>query len=403
MAAALATALAAAGVLLAAGALLKQQCVQPAHPAVLSDTCASDFPILYATRHLAAHALPYVHGGYHYLANGRVALTGSAVEYPVLAGLFLWLVALPTASSAGFLDAAMLAVAPFAVLSVVLLVRLAGRRALLFAAAPGLLLYGFMNVDFLSVAAVLAGIWAWSRHRPGWAAAAFAVGGCVKLWPVLLLLPLLGELVWSRAWPALRRSAVTAALVGVAVNLPFLAVDPRGWWAPYAFQSARPASDFTMNSVWSWAAPGLPTGALNATTDGLTVALCAAVLVVAGRAARRTGEYPFLPACAAIVSGVLLVGKVCSPQYLLWLLPFFALLRVRPGWWAALITSDLLLYLGFFSWGGSAGRHPLAAQAATVGFWGRAGLLAALVVVFLRSRPAVQRRPGPAMPAIVLP
>jgi uncharacterized membrane protein len=379
----------AALVLLAVGALLKQQCVDPHHPAFLSDTCASDFRILFATRHIAAHRLPYVHGGYRVLPGGRVAFTGAEIEYPVLTGLFLWVIGLPVSSAAGFLDLAMLCLAPFAVVSVLLLARMAGRRALFFAAAPGLVWYGFMNVDFLSVAAAVAGIWAWRRGRTGWAAAAFAAGGCVKVWPALFLLPLLADVAFRREWPVARRVVGIAVAVAAAVNLPFLLVNARGWWAPFAFQDARPASDFTMNSVWSWAASGMPTGALDAVTDALTVIVCAGVLVAAHRRAVRSGEYPFLPACAAMLAGVLLVGKVCSPQYLLWLLPFFALLRVPARWWVALVTADTLLYLGFFTWGGATGSHPLAAQAATVGFWGRALLLAALVVVFFRAQPAL--------------
>jgi hypothetical protein len=103
--------------------------------------------------------------------------------------------------------------------------------------------------------------------------------------------------------------------------------------------------------------------------------------------------YPWLPVCAAMVCGYLLFNKVHSPQFVLWLLPFFVLLRIRPGWILAYFAADAAIGIGFFRWqylivsGAPSGTYDaLSPQFVLIGVWGRAALLVALFVVFLRSR-----------------
>ena len=77
---------------------------------------------------------------------------------------------------------------------------------------------------------------------------------------------------------------------------------------------------------------------------------------------------------------------------MLWLLPFFVLVRLRWGWWAAYLAVDLLLYVGLFRWYydiTQGGDYGLAKQAAVLGVWGKTVLLALLYVVFLTSRLAI--------------
>jgi hypothetical protein len=93
-----------------------------------------------------------------------------------------------------------------------------------------------------------------------------------------------------------------------------------------------------------------------------------------------------------MLCGFLLLHKVHSPQYTLWLLPFFVLLRVRWGWIVAYLLADLAMYIGIFrlfyllNAGLDAGiGGGFAAQAVAIGVWGRAALLVALFVVMLRA------------------
>lgn len=88
----------------------------------------------------------------------------------------------------------------------------------------------------------------------------------------------------------------------------------------------------------------------------------------------------------------MLLNKAHSPQYTLWLLPFFVLLQVRWGWFVAYLGFDAALFFGLFSWyqdlteGQDFG---IAKQATVIGVWGRAIMLVLLAIVFLRSRDAL--------------
>jgi hypothetical protein len=104
---------------------------------------------------------------------------------------------------------------------------------------------------------------------------------------------------------------------------------------------------------------------------------------------RREEVYPFLAVCGALLAAFLLWNKVHSPQFTLWILPFFALLRVNVVWWALYTVADAATYYGVFQWfydQSQGGDFTAAKKAMIGGVWGRAVLLLVLFGVFLRAR-----------------
>jgi hypothetical protein len=107
-----------------------------------------------------------------------------------------------------------------------------------------------------------------------------------------------------------------------------------------------------------------------------------------------------------MLCGFLLLHKVHSPQYTLWLIPMFVLLRIRWGWIVAYLAADLAMGIGIFRWyyeiyGGGQGDiyEGLAAQSVMVGVWGRAALLIGLFFAFLTARTTVDDEPVEPEPA----
>ena len=389
----LAVLLAATALLTVAGFLLKAQCIGDYDTARDRVLCSNDLQVLYLDRALHEHAFPYVHGG---LVHGQPP--AGTVEYPVLTGVFAWLPAQLAPDDGSYLQLSALLLAPFSLVTVLLLGQMVRWRALVYALAPPLVWYSFHNWDLLVVCATVAALHAFWRERWAWCGGWLAVGAGLKFWPLLLVLPLLLHRLHARDRSGAVAGVGAFVAGSLAINLPFLLLDPGGWFAPYAFQQLRGA-DVTSNSIWYWGLPALTTHDLNRL---IPVLLALATLGAAGwgwRRAQREGEYPVVQVGGALLAAFMLLGKAHSPQYALWLLPFFCLLRLRWGWWLGYFAVDALTYVGVFRWFYDLGQgrdFGLAKQALVLGVWGRAVALVLLYAVFLTSRTAWrQAAPAP--------
>jgi uncharacterized membrane protein len=353
----------------------------------LPAACHTDITALYTARGIDRHVVPYIDGrleGHREageLTGYDLRLEDGANEYPVLTGLFMWATGFLAEDTGRYLQVSAALLGAAAVATAWLLGGLVGRRALLWAASPALGLFAFHNWDVLAVAAAMAGIWAWARRRAVTSAVWFGLGGALKSYPLLFLVPLALER-WRVAG---RRGAVVSAGVGalafVMVNLPVLIASPEGWAITYRFHTLRPPN---YDSLWGVGdLYDLGPGVINALSTALLVGSSLVVLWVAARRADRDGRYPFVQACAALLAVSLLWGKVHSPQYALWILLFFALLDVRLRWWLAYMIDVVVLYVAIFGLGTFSVRALEIATSAGVYF--RAALLLALIPIFLRS------------------
>ena len=379
-------ALLACALMLLGGFLLKAQCTAPEgwDGRQYSRLCYNDVQALYGARAIDVDQFPYV--------DGRLQdqeLIGGAIEYPVLTGLFMWVAGLPVDDSNAYLRVTSILLAPFALIAAYLLGQMTGPRSLMWAAAPALVLYSFHNWDLLAVAAAVAGIWLWWRQRDFSAAILFGIGGAFKLYPAFLLAPLVLYVARKCRWGRALGAGAAGAAALIAINLPFALVNFEGWIATYRFHSLRVGN---FDSIWNLGFASLGADALNFVTGLLTLLGFAAALAVGWVRSRDGSAYPFLQVSAAVVATFLLFSKVHSPQYTLWLLPFFALTMANIGWWIAYTVVDLAVYVGVFRWfydfSYEGEDFTFFKKLMITGVWGRALLLAVLYFVFLRARPA---------------
>lgn len=377
--------------MLLGGFLLKAQCTAPEgwDGRQYSRLCYNDIQALYSARAIDVDRFPYVHGNLQ-----DQELTDGAIEYPVLTGLFMWLAGLLVNDPNAYLRVTSILLAPFALITAYLLAQTTGRRALMWAAAPALVLYSFHNWDLLVVAAAVAGIWAWWRGSDLWAAVLFAIGGAFKLYPLFLLAPLFLYVARKHTWTRGFGIASVGAATWLLINLPFALINFDGWIATYRFHSLRVGN---FDSIWNLGFPMLGPDALNLVTGALTAFGFIGALAVGWARSNAGRAYPFLQVSAAIVTTFLLFSKVHSPQYTLWLLPFFALTSVSIGWWVAYTVVDLAVYIGIFRWfydfSYRGQDFTFFKKLMIAGVWGRALLLAALYVVFLKARGAPDEHP----------
>lgn len=216
--------------------------------------------------------------------------------------------------------------------------------AFLVALAPVVIASGLINWDMLAVALVSLGLLAWARRHPLLAGLALGAAFSTKFYPVLVLVAL--ALVCHRGG---RLREWTRTLGGFAAawalfNVPLLIARPDGW-ARYWTSSLGRGAD--LGSLWYVIGlMGLHIPAINVVCTVLLLAGIVAVAVLVRRAPRR-------PRVAQVVLLVLLVltvtGKIYSPQFALWLLPFVVLARPRVLDWAVWNIAELAYF--FAVWG----------------------------------------------------
>ncbi|HEX9178272.1 MAG TPA: glycosyltransferase family 87 protein [Mycobacterium sp.] len=232
---------------------------------------------------------------------------------------------------------------------------LAGRRiwdATLVAASPVLIFQIFTNFDALATAFAVGSMLAWARRKPVLAGVLLGLGIAAKLYPVLLLLPLLALGLRTGRLRSVGQTAGTAALTWFLVNLPVLVLFPRGWSEFFRLNARRGDDMDSLYNVvksftgWSGFDGNLgfwePPVVLNTVVAVLFLIACAAITYIALTAPRRprVAQLVFL-----VVAAFLLTNKVWSPQFSLWLVPLAVLALPHRRILLAWMTIDALVWI----------------------------------------------------------
>ncbi|MFD5699345.1 glycosyltransferase family 87 protein [Streptomyces lasiicapitis] len=318
--------------------------------------CYSDIPHLYQGRGFADGLLPYFdrlpdNVGMEYL------------EYPVLTGAFMQVAAWLTPNGGSIqhqekfywmVNAGMLMVCT--VVIAVCVARIHRRRpwdALLVALAPAFALTATINWDLFAVALTALAMLMWSREKPLAAGLLIGLAAAAKLYPALLLGPLL-VLCWRAGrWRAFWVSAAAALGAWLVVNLPvMISHDAAGFhiregWAKFYTFSQERGVDF--GSFWLILSQRmddpLTTDTVNHLATALMLLCCLGVAALGLTAPRRPR---FAQLAFLVVAAFVLTNKVYSPQYVLWLIPLAAL--ARPRWRDFLIwqACEVAYFLGIW-------------------------------------------------------
>jgi hypothetical protein len=339
------------------------------------DWCYTEIARLSFAEHLWDGRVPY-------LDPCPAHLLTECDEYPVLTMLAMWATASAAGGPAGMfaLSAAMLFVA--AAIVALLLWRLVGRRALFFAAAPTLLLYGPLNWDLLAVAAMVGAVALYLRGRSGASGVATGLGVAAKLIPGVACAPLA---FLRRADGHLRvQTTFVAAAAGtwLLLNAPFAIGGFDGWSEFFRYNGSRPVD---VDSLWhlgcAWIVGKAPCGDvrfINALSAIAFVAGCALVWRV------RVRHDPVTPPWTmgfAILAIFFLTNKVYSPQYDLYLLPWFALALPDVRVFAAFELAGIAIFFSRFR-GFTEPSLPVFRMAILL----RAAVLVVCIVTYARAR-----------------
>jgi uncharacterized membrane protein len=312
--------------------------------------CYSDIVPLYGTEDLSAGRLPY-------LDPCPAAAGEQCDEYPVLTMYFLRAAAWLGHGFTGFFIANAMGLLAAALVTAWALYELVGARALYFAMAPTLLIYGFVNWDLLAVALATVGTLLFVRRRDGWSGILLGLGAAAKFYPALLVIPFVLHRLRERRRGDAAAIGLGAAGAYAAVNIPFILLAPHAWSTFFRFNVARPVD---WDSLWFVACQrmhgntgcGWPAGPVNRWSLVAFVALAGLVWLV--RRAREPG-FPAWTFAFPLLVAFLLTNKVYSPQYGVWLLPLFALALPRLPLFVAFEVADIAVFVTRFTWFGRLG------------------------------------------------
>jgi uncharacterized membrane protein len=344
--------------------------------------CYSDTYALYANEGLNART------------NSAGVVTGKIsvpyrdhpVEYPPVIGGLMWAAAevtvllhpSATADVAGthnttFFNVTALGLAICALISTWTVARLAGRRrawdAVMVALSPALFMYAFTNWDLAAVVFAGLGMWAWSRGSPVWAGLLLGAGIATKLYPIFVLLAILMLCARAGLWRAAAKATVAAAAGVLICYLPAILISkpfpfpnatcpshhPLAGWRWFISLSQTRGADW--GSIWLVAQrlfsgdafgralnTSVPCGASPTTLNLFSSVSLIVVIAGVGALVALAPRRPRVPQVALLlVAAFVMLNKVDSPQYALWLVPLMVL--ARPRWVSLLIWqfSEVLL------------------------------------------------------------
>ena len=206
--------------------------------------------------------------------------------------------------------------------------------------------------DLFPAACTLAALIFANKGRWGWTYACIALGTLLKFYPVLLLPVFLiaEQKSYSLSWQAWQRwKAVMLGFVAVfaGITLLSLTISIPGTIGSLQYFATRPLQieSFPASLVWLTSHMGFPYHyvyafvSINvASRTSTAIGTLFTVLWLIGMLTlfwlQWRGKLDLNTACLTILTLTLCTGKILSPQYLLWIIPFVAYVR-KPTWqWA---------------------------------------------------------------------
>lgn len=267
--------------------------------------------------------------------------TEAQFEYPVLMSAVASAVASIVPEGVAnrsliFFDINLVLVAILWMVTVICTLRMAGRRpwdAAMVAIAPGIILAGSVNWDMWAVALLALGMLSFARKHTVLAGVLIGLGAAMKIYPFFILGAILVIALRTGKLKVFWVTGGTAAATWVAVNLPYAWAFPDSFKHFFTFSSERGAGFSSFWHVWNLLAEKSevlkPFEAQQISRLGMAIFfLCCVGVLLLGLLAKqrpRLGSLAFL-----IIASFVMVNKVYSPQFIVWLIPLFAL--ALPKW-----------------------------------------------------------------------
>ncbi len=250
------------------------------------------------------------------------------IEYPVITGLVIQLAGALGKTKIGYYLASSLMLGLAAFITTLLLVKLTPKNQeknlyIYWIFAPSFLFFSIYNWDIIAVLFSLAAFLAMKKDKDLLAAFFLALGFASKFYPVIYFLPLILKL-WKN-----HRFKKIGGVIGIflvtagVINLPFILANFDGWSFFYHLNQLRGPN---LDSMWGIVS--LLFRKLTVSEINITSLVC--FITGAWLLTKRLKDFGTLELSFGLTLLFLIFNKVFSPQYILWLLPFFVILNPPP-------------------------------------------------------------------------
>jgi uncharacterized membrane protein len=209
------------------------------------------------------------------------------------------------------------------IFSVLLVWKIRPQFAYLLPLSPAVVASLFINWDLWGIVSMLAAIYFFDQRKYRSSALALGISIATKFFPVFLLLPIAVIFFRRGRVSEFIKYLLIAFATWFLINLPVIVTTPSGWWHFYKLNLDRMAD---WGSLWyASSLLGFEIKHLNNIALILLLAVLTAVVVF-------LLEVSYIPSLAdvsfIVLAAILCIGKVYSPQYVLWLTPL-ALIALR--------------------------------------------------------------------------
>src|SRR3989338_6081699 len=268
------------------------------------------------------------------------------VEYPAITGLFIHLTGLGKTKENYFLLSSFFLVL-FGLLTLITLYKLVlekgidkKRLIIFFAAAPSILFFMIYNWDLIAIFFTVLSLYFFRQKKDVSAAIFLSLGFNAKLFPILLLPIMLLKRDSIIKWVKIIFSFFITSII---VNIYFIIKNFDGWLFFYTFNSLRePNPDSMWGIIYRFSG-------IEIKLIGLISLVLFLIFYLFIIFYYRKKNIYYLGAASILL--FLIFNKVFSPQYILWLLPFFILIpKLNKISFYSLEISNLIVLFSILPW-----------------------------------------------------
>jgi len=217
--------------------------------------------------------------------------------------------------------------------------------------------------DLVPSLVALAALWLAYRRRWGWASALLAIGFLRKLYPIIWLPLVIIEQWRTQGKFSWRPLIVFVSIVGLGMSAAAM-LSPDRWLSPFEYAMARPPQVESIEASLLWLASGFGVAAhatqsfhsrniVSVLASPFSVIATATMIIGNGWIYLRhvQGKLTLYRAALACLLLTVMMNKVLSPQYFIWILPLVAIVEGLNWRWVLIcvLTSAIYPFLYLFN------------------------------------------------------